>query len=507
MSGIIGNSLTVQTRAGKLLGTLEDDLAVFRGIQYAAPPVGALRWMPPQPVTPWPRIKAADRFRSISPQNLMRLAAIPRQPFPEEPQDEDCLFLNVWTPAADGLMRPVMVWIHGGAFTNGSGSSPMHPGANLAKRGGVVMVTINYRLGALGFLNLNEITGGQIPATGNEGLLDQIAALEWVRDNIKAFGGDPDNVTVFGESAGAMSVGCLLAMPKAKGLFKKAILQSGSNTCRALPDAVEVSKKFLQAVGVGSKEIEKLKATPVQALLDAQQKMAAMGIRGAAFEPVVDGKILPQLPLEAVKNGSAKGVTVLAGGNLNEGTLFASMDAEVPTLNDSGLAERVSRMVAREHVSRIIDQYRKAMPLRGGSPTPGEIYMAIQGDKQFRIPNIRLAELQRDLGTASFNYVFTWKCAVPGLGACHALDVGFIFGATYKEFHGAGDAVNRLTEQMQDAWIAFAKSGNPGTPALPWPAYGKNRETMIFGENSHVEAAPYEVERAAWDGVGNGGLG
>ena len=507
MSWVVGNSLTVQTASGKLLGTLEDGLFVFRGIPYASAPAGALRWMPPQPVKPWPRMRAADKFRPISPQNPRRVTAVPRRPFPEEPQSEDCLFLNVWTPSPDNERRAVMVWIHGGAFVNGSGSSPMHPGATLAKRGGVVMVTINYRLGALGFLNLDQVTGGKIPASGNEGLLDQIAALQWVHDNIKAFGGDPDNVTVFGESAGAMSIGCLLAMPQSKGLFKKAILQSGSNTCRPLPEAAEVAGKCLSSLGLTGKDDDALRALPVQALLDAQQRLAEMGVRGAAMEPVIDGKILPQLPLDAAKSGSAKNVTVLAGGNLNEGTLFSAMDPDIAKLDEAGLRARVERMVPQDRAAGLIEQYRKALTKRGNAPTPADIYIAIQGDKQFRVPNVRLVEIQRDLGMPSFSYVFTWKCAVPNLQACHALDVGFVFGSTYSEFHGQGTAVDRLAAQMQDAWIAFAKTGNPSSPSLAWPAYGAERKTMVLGENSHVEDAPYELERAAWDGLDNKYLG
>ena len=503
MSWVVGNSLTVQTKSGKLLGTLEDGLFVFRGIPYASAPTGALRWMPPQPVKPWPRMKAADKFGPISPQNLMRITTFPRQSFPEEPQGEDCLFLNIWTPSPDNERRAVMVWIHGGAFTNGSGSSPMHPGATLAKRGGVVMVTINYRLGALGFLNLDQVTEGKIPSSGNEGLLDQIAALHWVHDNIKAFGGDPDNITVFGESAGAMSIGCLLAMPQSKGLFKKAILQSGSNTCRPLTEAAEVAAKYLSALGLTGRDVDALRALPVQALLEAQQRLAAMGVRGAAMEPVVDGKILPKLPLDAVREGSAREVVVLAGGNLNEGTLFSAMDPAIGKLDEAGLITRVVRMVPQERAGALIEQYRKALAKRGSPPSPSDIYIAIQGDKQFRVPNIRLVEIQRDLGMPSFSYAFTWNCAVPNLKACHALDVGFVFGSTYKEFHGVGAVVDRLASQMQDAWIAFAKTGNPSSPSLAWPEYGLQRKTMVLGENSHIEDAPYEAERAAWDGLEN----
>ena len=494
----------VETKSGKLLGTHEDGLYVFRGIPYAAPPVGNLRWMPPQPVKPWPGTRSAEKFGPICPQNMFRISAIPRQTTVEEPQSEDCLFLNVWTPGLTGK-RPVMVWIHGGAFTNGSGSSPMHPGATLPKRGGVVLVSINYRLGVLGFTNLNKVTGGKIPASGNEGLLDQVAALRWVHDNIATFGGDPGNVTVFGESAGAMSIGCLLAMPKAKDLFKKAILQSGSNTARPVDEAAKTTEKFLDVLGRTANDTSALRALPVKALLDGQQALVASGARGATF-PVVDGQILRARPLDAVKSGSAREVTVIAGGNLDEGSLFA--DPSISKLEFDGLPARIERMVPPKYVPGLIRQYREAVAKRGVQPTARDVYVAIQGDKMFRMPNVRLVEIQRDLGFQAFNYVFTWKCAVPGLGACHALDVGFVFGATNKEFHGAGVAVDHLAMQMQEAWTAFAHTGSPSCPSLgDWPPYGKKRQTMVFGEKSRVEDVPYELERSAWDAIPDDLLG
>ncbi len=213
-------STIAETMPGKIEGVIEKSLYVFKGVPYAAPPIGQLRWMPPEPHQPWTGIRPAKAFGPIPPQIVM-----PQQPglklpglVTNEPQSEDCLTLNIWTPGLDHARRPVMVWIPGGAFIMGAGSLAIHEGNVLASRGKVVVVTINYRLGMLGFLNLNEVTGGRIPATGNEGLLDQIAALEWVRDHIAQFGGDPGNVTVFGESAGGMSIGCLLAMPKAQGV-------------------------------------------------------------------------------------------------------------------------------------------------------------------------------------------------------------------------------------------------------------------------------------------------
>ncbi len=211
------STVVVETTSGKIEGVFRKGLYIFRGIPYAAPPIGERRWSPPEPPEPWRGVKAAKEFAPTAPQPPMDIQFL--EPPKKQTQSEDCLYLNVWTPGLDGPKRPVMVWIHGGYFTNGAGSWAFYNGRILSAHGGVVVVTINYRLGALGFLNLNEVTKGRIPATGNEGLLDQVFALEWVRDNISRFGGNPDNVTIFGESAGAMSVGMLLAMPKARGLF------------------------------------------------------------------------------------------------------------------------------------------------------------------------------------------------------------------------------------------------------------------------------------------------
>ena len=505
MSWVVGSSLTVQTKYGRLRGENEEGLLVFRGIPYASPPTGQLRWMPPQPPQPWPGLRGAYKFGPIGPQDTTAMPIPGRKPS-EEPQSEDCLFLNVWTPGTDAGKRAVMVWIHGGAFSRGSGSSPMSPGATLARRGGVVMVTINYRLGPLGFLRLKELTKGKIPSTGNEALLDQIAALKWVHENIAAFGGDPNNVTVFGESAGAMSIGCLLAMDQAKGLFQKAVLQSGASTCRPVEPSVKVGEKYLSILGIKAADVDALLKLEPQQMITAQREL---GLSGAGIlEPVVDGEVLKELPLDAVERGSAKDVAVLAGSNLEEGKLFALMQGtDIMKMDEATMMRRLARLVPEQHVAGLVDKYKKALAKRELPVTPFETYVAIQGDKQFRMPNIRLCEFQEKLGKPSHGYVFTWKSAAPNFGACHALDVAFVFGNLTQEFHGCGPNAEKLAGNMQDAWIAFAKTGDPSTPTLPWPRYGKDRKMMVFGENSHVETAPYEGERAAWEGIENRVLG
>ena len=497
----------VTTKSGKLKGICEDGLFVFKGIPYAAPPVGDWRWMPPQPVKPWPGIKSAEKFGPICPQSIIPTTTIPGRKPSEEPQSEDCLFLNVWTPGVDNAKRAVMVWVHGGAFTNGSGSSPMNPGETLPKRGGIVMVTINYRVGSFGFVNLNQVTGGKIPSSGNEGLLDQIAALQWVRDNIAAFGGDPDNVTIFGESAGAESIGALLAIPYSKGLFRKAILQSGASKAQSLARATESASNLLRHLGLTGTDVKALRELPVEALITAQSGPPAGGMGGFMPGPVQDGEILKGVPLDAVEQGSARDVIVLAGSNLEEAKLFAMMMPDVKNIDEAGLISRVERLIPKQYASKVIEKYGTALARRELPVTPYEIFVAIMGDQHFRMPNIRLCEIQEKLGKPAFGYVFNWKSVVPELGACHALDVGFIFGNLTTEFQGDSPAAQRLALQMQDAWIAFAKTGNPSTPGLAWPRYGRDRKMMVFEENSHVETAPYEGERAAWEGIPNKLLG
>lgn len=501
----------IETKSGKLQGVYEDGLYAFKGIPYAAPPVGDLRWMAPQPVKPWTGTRPALRFGTIAPQDVMPLA-IPGRGMNPEPQNEDCLFLNVWTPAAGNARRPVMVWIHGGGFTRGSGSSPMHPGKTLPLRGGVVLVSLNYRLGPLGFLNLKEITGGKIPATGNEALLDQVMALQWVHDNIAAFGGDPDNVTVFGESAGAMSVGALLAMPQAKGLFKKAILQSGASTARPLDQSVKVAERYLSLLGLKGQDADTLRSLPVEALIKAAIELPTSGpipwVRGANFEPVLDGEVLREVPLDAIEKGSCKDITVMAGSNLEEGKLFALMgNPEITKLDEAGMTKRLERVMPAGDMTGLVEKYRRALARRDLPVTPFEIMAAITGDRMFRMPNIRLCEYQEKLGKPAYGYVFTWKSAAPDYGACHALDVGFVFGNVNEQFHGTGPAADKLCICMQDAWTAFATTGDPSTPGLHWPHYGSDRKMMVLGTDCHVETAPYEAERAAWDGMENGVLG
>jgi para-nitrobenzyl esterase len=497
----------VEVSSGKLEGSHEDGLYIFRGIPYAAPPVGNLRWLPPQPVKSWDGVLPVKEYGAIAPQNPMPVTA-PGMPSFGESQDEDCLFLNIWTPGLDDARRPVMFYIHGGAFIIGAGSEPVLEGGVLARRGNIVLVSINYRLGALGFMNLKEITGGKIPATGNEGLLDQIAALEWVHDNITAFGGNPDNITVFGFSAGGMSIGSLLGMPLARGKFHKAINRSGAaNVLGTLDSSVKMSEEYLKVLNIYSKDSDALRNLTPQQLLDGQQqlgmKVRESESRATPFQPVVDGEVIPEWPLEAIRKGSAKDVPIIAGNSLDELKAMNMMDPAMRSLDEAGLTKRLNDLLPPDMVPALITTYRDALKKRGSKADPPDILGTISTDLMFRISTIRLIEAQRDNGVPAYNYLFTYKSPAMGgaLGAMHGLDSPFLFGNLDPGFTGSGPEVESLAVKIQDSCIAFARSGDPSCKSIgTWPVYGQDRMTMILDKNTRVEAAPYENERRAWDG-------
>jgi para-nitrobenzyl esterase len=501
-----GTLAIVSTKNGKLEGFLQNDIYTFKGIPYAAAPTGNLRWLPPQPVKSWTGTRPAQQYGAIAPQNSMPKSGLAPS-FEDMPQSEDCLFLNVWTPGLDDARRPVMFWIHGGAFTIGAGSEPFLEGGNLAKRGDIVLVTINYRLGALGFMNLKEITGGKIPATGNEGLLDQVAALDWVRENIAAFGGNPDNITIFGFSAGGMSVGTLLAMPAARGKFHKAINRSGAaNVIGTLDSSVKITEQYLRIVGLGNQDFDSLRKLTVAQLLDAQATLTARlresEHRTTPFQPVVDGRDLTEFPMISIRKGSAKNIPLIAGNTLDELKAMNAMDPRVSNLDEAGLVKRLKEMVPPALVPGLIRAYREALPQRGVESTPLEILGNINTAVMFRIPTIRLVESQRDNGAPAYNYLFTYKSPALGgaVGAMHGLDNPLLFGRLEPGFTGSGPEVENLAIKIQDSCAAFARTGDPSCKSIgKWPVYGQDRMTMVFDKNTRLEAAPYEAERRAWD--------
>ena len=498
----------VETRYGRLRGTVEDGLVVFKGVPFAAPPTGPLRLRSPKPPEPWPGVRDATAFGPVAPQP----GPLPGETFAGDPTDqsEDCLYLNLWTPALDDAERPVMVWIHGGGFVTGSGGVGVYRGEHLARRGAVV-VTINYRLGALGFLshpNLADEHGG----FGNWGLADQAAALCWVRDHIRAFGGNPDNVTIFGESAGAISVAALLASPITRGLFRRAVVQSGAAVAVGVGSAARLAEVVAAELGLPEVSLETMQAVPVADLLAAQRRvLAEYEALGLPFQPVVDGRMLDRHPAAAIASGAAVGIDLLVGTNRDEWKFFTISNPKLAAIDDARVVRLMAAQLGAAGLSEAIrsdefvDVVRRARLARGDSVQPAELYSAVSTDWIFRVPSMRLAEAQARV-QRTYAYLFDWETPFGGgiLGSCHALEIPFVFGtvrnAAISVFCGSGPDAELLSEKMQAAWVAFARSGDPSSEPLgAWPGYGPERLTMRLGRRTEVTEAPMETERAWLD--------
>jgi len=500
--------VTVETGLGKLEGLEIDGVRVFRGIPFAKPPVGELRFRAPEPPEPWTGVRDATAFGGSAPQPPVALVALPGMDVGA--QSEDCLYLNVYAPAgaAPGTRKPVMVWIHGGGFVIGSGSQIVYDARRLAQRGDVVVVTINYRLGCLGWMDLGDQDD---LATENAGLLDQIAALRWVRDHVSVFGGDPDNVTIFGESAGGMSVGTLMGCPAAHGLFHKAIPQSGS--CQGVhadrDSSAAVTAAMLSALGLTTPHVRQLREMPVEKLVAAQQQvslqlMLTAGKNLLAFQPVVDGRTLPRHPLDAVREGLSRHVPLLVGSTRDEWKLFSFMDTQLRQLDDAGAAARLQQRVGHADGGKIVSGYRAGRP----DADTASLWVAIESDRVFRIPAIRLAEAQLEHQPNVFMYLFTWPSPAFGgvLGACHAIELPFVFDALHhpgaENFAGKGPEAERLAAACVGAWSAFAHRGDPSAADVAWPRYdGARRATLELGARCQVLEDPQGAERRLWDGV------
>jgi len=487
---------TVITRAGAVRGETRDGVASFLGIPYAASPTGPLRFRPPAAPESWDGVREATALGPTPPRPDYAAPFDELLPEPAIPGD-DWLNLNVWTPDPGGAGLPVMVWIHGGGFSNGNSALPIYDGHAFA-RDGVVLVSINYRLGVDGFALLPG-------APANRGLLDQVAALEWVRDNIAAFGGDPGNVTVFGESAGAMSVTTLLAMPGARGLFARAITQSGSVQAAADPaDAALVTKELGLTLGreadaaslatLGMPELIKAQIE-IRDALASQPDPARFGATIVAsalpFIPVVDGDVIPASPLDAIAAGSGSEVTLLTGTNTEEFRLFLVPTGLAGLLDEPGLPGVLALFGAGQPVA---DLYRANRP----AASPGDVLCAVLTDRYFRLPALSVAQARYGAGAApTYLYEFAWPSPVGGLGACHSLEIPFVFDNLAAE--GAEPALGprppaELAERMHAAWIGFARGGDPG-----WPAFDDGYPVMIFNATGGgLQRDPRGDERMIW---------
>ncbi len=471
-------SEVVELRTGRIRGVARRGVSSFSGIPYAAAPAGPHRWRPPAPPAPWAGIRECDRFGAVAPQteSLVELT-LGRD---DGEQSEDCLALNVWTPACDAARRPVMVWVHGGSFLTGAGSGGLYRSGLLARDGDVVVVTINYRLGALGFLAHPELAGdgeewldGRTwTGSGNWGLADQVAALAWVRDHIAAFGGDPGNVTLFGESAGGMSVASLLAVPEARGLFRRAIVQSGPPYTSSLEDAATLAEKIASQLGVGLSRAE-LEQVPADRFVEAVaafgRASSATDDSGLLMRPAIDGGLLDRPPEQAVADGVASDVPLLIGTTRDESAFFALGNPALSSLDDEGLLRWMRRITPDRAVAeRVLGTVRDVRRERGETVTPIALWNALATEHLFRVPTLRLADAHAAAaadGVGTYCYLFTWESPAFGgfLGSCHALDIPFVFGTVHhplvQTFSGGGDDAFELSAAMRRAWTSFAMVG------------------------------------------------
>jgi para-nitrobenzyl esterase len=504
--------VTAETSYGKIRGVDNNGIKVFKGIPYGANTTGANRFMAPAEPAKWTGVRDALEYGHSAPQSDP--AAPPRQAgaltisgekLPAE--GEDCLVLNVWTPAlssaGNGRKRPVMFWCHGGGFATGSGSSPDNDGTNLARRGDVVVVTINHRLNVLGFGNLSEFSR-DFAASGDAGMLDIVQALQWVRANISEFGGDPNTVMIFGQSGGGRKVETLLAMPVAKGLFHRAIIESGAAITVVDRDAaVQNSERLLAKLGIEKTNVRELQKLPVGQIMTAyfavMKDSAGVDQSLGGFSPTVDGHILPQHPFHPKASPVSADVPVMIGCTRTEMTLFSLNDPAAFSQNDEQMRGRVKDLLGNQ-APGIIEVYQKLNP--GASPS--DIYFLIASDYRYGAPTMKIAERRAALGKAPvYLYYFTWESPVQGgrLKSPHTMEIPFAFDNVKisARLTGGGTEAMALADKVSSAWIAFAHTGDPNTPKLPhWPAFNaKDRATMVINNVSKVVNDPLKEQRIA----------
>ena len=491
----------VTTTLGSVRGAAQNGVDAFLGIPYAAPPVGALRFEAPQPAEPWRGVRDA-KAHGPAPMQPRDGLSVQLGLLAEHTQSEDCLTLNVWRPATGAREpRAVMVWLHGGAFTTGTAAGPAYQGDALARRGDVLVVSLNYRVGAFGFLHLGA-------TRSNLGLQDQIAALRFVQREIPAFGGDPARVTVFGESAGAGSIVALLAMPAAKGCFARAIVQSAAPGGQLSANEGAARAKLLgEQLGGDVSDLPWLRALPAERILAAQAACAEPGPRriGMFFAPVVDGAALPERPIRAIAAGAAREIALVIGTTAEEMRLFQLVPG-FGAMPEAALAPFVAAKLAGPREARLAAAQRIVSAYQGA--TPQDRFFALETDASLFAPSARLAEAHAQQQHDTWMYRFAWRSphSDGALGACHALDVPFALGThastpQLRAFAGEGAAATRVAQATMDAWAAFARTGNPEHASLgcAWPRYhGVQRATLELGDPCRLTLAPNEEKRRLW---------
>jgi para-nitrobenzyl esterase len=504
--------IVVETTAGRVRGETDRGVNLFKGIPYAAPPLGKQRFRPPQKVQPWSGVRDAVAYGNMAvqgdnvfglPPDLLKIFTLGGV----QKRDEDCLYLNVWSSGLSGSKRPVLFWCHGGAFITGSGSSPWSDGANLCRADDVVVVSFNHRLGVLGYLHLEDIAD-DFAGAGTAGMMDIVAALEWVRDNIAAFGGDPGNVTIFGESGGGAKVSVLMALPCAKGLFHKAIIQSGPAVQMAnRDDGTSTARQVLEQLGLDAARAGELRQIPAARLLEAQGAVQANASRAPfaerrrmGFNPVIDGKVFPGGPFAPGAPAVSADVPLMIGTNKDEHTLFSGHLPWVTGASFENLPEALKPQLGAR-AAEVVAAYRRAQPAMPAD----QVAIAILSDAGVRAMSLQIAERKlAQKGAPVFVYLFAWETPVLGgrLRSCHTLEIPFVFdNTTTAALTGDDPGRLALARTMSRAWFAFARSGTPGHGDLPaWPVYSMaDRATMIFDTTCRIENDPYGSERRVWE--------
>lgn len=492
-------SASVETDKGRVRGYVNEGVSVFKGMPYGASTAGDNRFRPPQPAAAWTGVREAMEYGPSAPQSLGENGGL------GEGQSEDCLVMNVWTPEANSnKKRPVMFWCHGGGFTSLSGSSPSYDGTNLCKRGDVVVVTVNHRLNIMGFTHMAEAGGEAFKHAGTAGMLDLVAALQWVQRNIEQFGGDPDSVMIFGESGGGRKVGTLLAMPAAKGLFHRAVIQSGPSMRLVSADAgARLASSLFDELSLKVGDMKAVQNAPVEHIIGAYQRIARQpGYRAvtAGFAPVVDGDALPYPSFHPEASPVNPDVPVIVGANRTELTLQMRGDEAAFNLNEKQLKQRL-QSVTGELTKDVIDVYRAAEP----DASPSELYFLIVSDHRYVIPCTVIAERRAALNAGPVrSYYLTWETKTRDgeLMTPHALDIPFVFDNTHSErtvygFTTGTEEERSMADKISDTWIAFARSDNPNVGKLPdWPTYSKaSRQVMVLNNDSKVLEDPIQSRR------------